>query len=122
MPNKKADALGLTTLLVTVIAVGIILGWVMEATQPLRRFFNPEPPVWSPLGLLEPLLYVGAIMLVAAWFAVIAVLEGQRSLKAELEQQRAEVAALRLEIKDRPSAPPEHDALPDQGEPEIEYR
>lgn len=121
MRNKKADALGLTTLLFGVIAVGVLAGRVAEATQPLRSL-SPQPPDWSHLDSLEPLLYASAILLAIAWVAVRVVLDGQRSLKAELEQQRAEAAALRLAITDPPSAPLEHDALPAQNEPEIELR
>lgn len=120
MRNKKAEALGLTTLLVAVIAGGIILGKAIQVF-PLAWGISVEETA----GLsnqLQTLLFGTAIALVIAWFAVSAVLEGQRSLKAELEQQRAEVSALRLAITDLRGASPEPAALPRTGEPEIEYR
>lgn len=120
MRNKKAEALGLTTLLVAVIAGGIALGKVAQVFPLHWGISDGEITDFS--NQLQTLLFGTAIALVIAWFAVSAVLEGQRSLKAELEQQRAEVAALRLAITNLRSAPSESDALPGTGAPEIEYR
>ncbi|WP_143483677.1 hypothetical protein [Propionicimonas paludicola] len=118
MRNKKADALGLTTLVVVVVAAGVAAGAFLRHTD-YGAIFSEQNPV----GLAEITqlaLPVCAVALIIAWLAASAVLEGQRSLKDELAQQRAELAALRAAMT--AAAEQDHQALPAGGEPEIEFR